>query len=111
MLPVYQDAPLFTSAACIRSNPCKVCPRGEKWIGLSRNGQRYEVLSKDCQTMLFAAEPLCFGAEAKDVAADFYRADFMYKTYSAEQVREILSVLMSGKDTASARKGNLKRRI
>lgn len=111
VLPVYQDAPLFTSAACIRSNPCKVCPRGEKWIGLSRNGQRYEVLSKDCQTMLFAAEPLCFGAEAKDVAADFYRADFMYKTYSAEQVREILSVLMSGKDTASARKGNLKRRI
>ena len=61
--------------------------------------------------MLFAAEPLCFGAEAKDVAADFYRVDFMYKTYSAEQVREILSVLMSGKDTASARKGNLKRRI
>lgn len=111
VLPVYQDAPLFTSAACIRSNPCKVCPRGGKWIGLSRNGQQYEVLSKDCQTMLFAAEPLCFGAEAKDVAADFYRADFMYKTYSAEQVREILSVLMSGKDTASARKGNLKRRI
>ena len=30
---------------------------------------------------------------------------------AAEQVREILSVLMSGKDTASARKGNLKRRI
>lgn len=59
----------------------------------------------------FCCGTAVFWGRGKDVAADFYRADFMYKTYSAEQVREILSVLMSGKDTASARKGNLKRRI
>ena len=108
---VYQDAPLFTSAACIRSNPCKICPRGTKWLKLTRDGQEYDVLSKDCQTMLFAREPLCLGAQMSEVAADFYRADFLYKPYQPQQVREIMSVLKSGKDVPNCRKGNLKRRL
>lgn len=78
-LPVYEDVPLFTSAACIRSNPCKGCVRGEKWMRLNKGGDVYDVLSKDCQTMLFNDKPLCLAAEALKVGADYFRVSFMHK--------------------------------
>ena len=90
---VWGDVPLFTSAACIRSNPCKSCPRGKKWLSLQKDGKRYDVLSKDCQTMLFAAEPLNDLSEARNIPADFYRVDFMYKTYAPEQAAAIWASL------------------
>lgn len=66
---VYQDAALFTSAACIRSNACKDCPRGEKWLKLEKDGQKYQALSKDCQTDAVCRQPLCFAPEAVEIKA------------------------------------------
>ncbi len=94
VLSVYQDVPMFTSAACIRSNPCKICPRDEKWIQLSRDGKKYDILSKNCQTMLFRNTPLYFKKEYKEVRADYYRIDFMYKKYSRDEVLRILNECM-----------------
>lgn len=104
---VYQDAPLFTSAVCIRENDCRICSRKEKWYDLSRDGKKYQALSKDCQIMLFDKNPFCFAAEAKDVKCSYYRADFCYKTYSSEQVAEIMAKLMNFTDVANAAKGNI----
>ncbi|MBO5443554.1 MAG: U32 family peptidase [Alphaproteobacteria bacterium] len=106
---VYQDVPLFTSAACIRSNPCKSCPRGEKWIDLSKSGKAYQALSKNCQTMLFAGEPLCFAREAAAIKADYYRVSFVYKTYSPEQALKIWKKVRSFEDVDGYRKANLER--
>ena len=94
VLPVYQDVPMFTSAACIRSNSCKICSRGEKWMRLTKEGKKYDVLSKNCQTMLFKNAPLCFNKEYKDVNADYYRIDFMYKKYTQDKVLRILKDYM-----------------
>ena len=110
-LVVYQDPALFTSAACIRTNACKDCPRGEKWLSLAKDGQKYLALSKDCQTMLFAEQALCYAAEAAEIHADYYRADFIYKPYQAEQVLQIWEKLRKFEDVANIRKGNMHRRL
>lgn len=106
-LCIYQDAPLFTSAACIRSNPCRECRREEKWSLLNKDGNHYEVLSKDCQTMLFAEKALCFAKEAPGIRVDYYRADFVYKPYSAQKVKEIWEQLQKFQDVENTQKANL----
>lgn len=89
VVDVYGDVPLFTSAACIRSNSCRDCPRGEKWLQLRREGRTYAALSKDCQTMLFDERPYYAGAQVRKTAADFYRVSFVYKPYNAAQAARI----------------------
>lgn len=111
VMVVYQDVPLFTSAACIRNNDCKNCAHGEKRMEMSRNGEKYTALSKDCQIMMFAEKPFCVAAEALSVRADFLRADFCYKKYSPEQVKAIWNKVMNGRDVPLCRKGNAGRRI
>ena len=106
---VYQDAALFTSAACIRSNACKDCPRGEKWLKLEKDGQKYQALSKDCQTMLFAEQPLCFAAEAVEIKVDYYRVDFVYKSYEAAKAAQVWNKVRRFEDVANCRKANLYR--
>lgn len=89
VLDVYADMPLFTSAACIRSNDCKVCPRGAKWLKLRKEGHEYEALSKDCQIMLFDKRPYCISEYAQEIEPAYYRVSFVYKEYSAKQAKDI----------------------
>lgn len=104
---VYQDVPLFTSADCIRSNHCKDCSKGEKWIPMERNGIRYQALSKDCQIMLFNDKPFCAAKEARDIAADFYRVDFCYKKYASEKACRIFNIVKNFEDVADCHKANI----
>lgn len=110
-LVVYQDVPLFTSAGCIRNNACKVCNGAEKWLDLSKDGVKYQALSKNCQLMLFADKPLCLAEEARDLVVDFYRVDFCYKKYSAQRVRDIFYKILSFEDVKDCHKMNLGRHI
>lgn len=110
VMDVYGDMPLFTSAACIRSNPCKSCSHGSKWLALSREGRHYAALSKNCQTMLFDERPYCTIAAAKDIAADFYRVSFLYKHYSVEQATEIWKKMRQFEPLPNAFDGNLQRK-
>lgn len=107
VLPVYQDVPLFISAACIRSNPCKLCPHGEKWIKLERDGKRYDVLSRDCQTTLLSEKAVCFATQAPEIKADFYRVDFIYKKYPAAVAAKIWKTVRNFKDIDKCSKANL----
>ncbi len=107
---VYQDVPLFTSAVCIRDNLCKDCNQKPVWIKLEKDGQKYEALSKDCQLMMFNEKPFCIAKEAKNIRADFYRADFVYKNYTPEEVQDILNKLMRFEDTPNCVKGNMARK-
>lgn len=108
-LNIYQDVPLFTSAGCIRSNPCKICPRGEKRIKLEKGGKTYEAVSRDCQTTVLSEKAFCAGADAAGIKADYYRADFVWKKYSAQRVLAIWQQLRSLKDIPDTSKGNLVR--
>lgn len=107
---VYQDVPLFTSAVCIRETSCKDCDRKSCWIDLGKDGQKYMVLSKECQTMMFACQPFAVATEAQEIRADFYRADFCYKNYLPQQVKKILTGLMNFNDPSGCLKGNLLRK-
>ena len=107
---VYQDVPLFTSAVCIRDNSCKDCNQKPTWIKLEKDGQKYEALSKDCQLMMFNEKAFCMAKEAKNIKADFYRADFVYKNYTPEKVKLIMDRLMHFEDAENCTKGNIIRK-
>ena len=57
--------------------------------------------------MLFDANPYCVAKEAKNVEADFYRASFVYKKYSADDVAAIFEKLQKFEDVSKSCKGNL----
>ncbi len=111
VLPVYQDVPLFTSANCIRSHDCKQCDHQDKWFDLRKDGNKYQALSSHCQLMLFSDKPFCIASEASQVKTDYYRMDFCYKNYTAEQVSAIAKQLMGFEDIANCQKGNFARRV
>lgn len=107
VFPIYCDVPLFSSAVCIRDNSCSQCHKGTCWLELNQDHKIYQVLSQDCQTMVFNANPLCFAKEAPQIKADFYRVDFCYKNYSPEQVAQIFGLISSYKDVIQCNKGNI----
>lgn len=93
MLVVYRNAPLFTSAACIRENDCSRCPKGEKHFFLEKDGRQYEAVSKSCQVMLFDKEPVCIAAETRDLNVAWRRIDLCFRSYTPEQVSDIVRTL------------------
>lgn len=107
---VYQDVPLFTSAVCIRENSCKECSRRPLWMTLAKDGQKFQALSQNCQLMMFAKKPFAAASEAKEIRADFYKADFCYKNYPPAVVKQILEKLMRFENPDGCLQGNLTRR-
>ncbi len=107
---VYQDAPLFTSAVCIRDNNCKDCDRKPQWISLQKDGLTYQALSQNCQLMMFADKAFCAIEQAPKIRADFYRADFCYKKYSPTDVKNIFAKLTNFTAPNNCFSGNLTRR-
>ncbi|MBQ2811331.1 MAG: U32 family peptidase [Alphaproteobacteria bacterium] len=104
---VYQDAPLFISAGCIRDYDCKNCKGGVEIAELKKDGRIYTAISQNCQLMMFNDKPLCFADEAKNVKADFYRMDFCYKKYDAIKVKQIADKLMNFTDINGCVKANI----
>lgn len=107
VLNVYENVALFTSAVCIRSNPCEKCPKGEKWLDLSYNGKKYQALSRNCQTFMFDSEPFVFNEDYLSLKADFYQVCFVYKKYTSQQAADIFYKLKNGQEIKSAQHGNL----
>ena len=110
-LVVYQDTPLFTSASCIRSNPCAQCDHQDKWLDLKKDGVSYQALSSHCQLMLFSRKPYCISSVAQKIRADYYRADFCYKKYTAEQVRQIFDKLKNFEALNNTVSANIERNV
>ena len=108
-LILYEDVPLFTSAVCIRSNPCSQCLKGEKWMSLQRDGRLYNVLSRNCQTYVFDNKPFVFNDAYLNLKPDFYQVDFIYKKYDCDEALLIWKNLRCGKSVLSDMHGNLQR--
>ena len=111
VLPIYSDVPLFISANCIRPHDCKHCKGGVQWFDLSKANQKYDALSVSCQTIVFNQKAFYFGKDFKKINADYVRLDFMYKNYSAEQIKNIFEAAKTGKVLPNTFNGNLQRRI
>lgn len=108
-MAVYQDVPLFISAGCVRTNSCRTCLKDEKWTVITKDNKNYDVLSKNCQTMVFAERALCLASEAKEIKADFYRLDILYKKYTPEKFYEIFEKIRNFADLENSTKVNLSR--
>ena len=108
---IYQDVPLFTSAVCVRSNACQDCLKGKKWFEIKQGKEQYDILSQNCETKVFGRKPLCLAKEAASVPADFYRIDFVDKTYSVERAAYLIKELCQFKDVPNISKGNMFRRL
>ena len=111
VLDIYADMPLFRSAACIRTNECKVCPRGIRWLNLRKEGREYEALSKDCQIMLFDKRPYCLSEYAQAINPAYYRVSFAYKKYTASQAAAIWSKMRKFESLSDSYCGNLARGV
>ena len=77
---------------------------------LTRAGQIYHVWTKNCQTTVFNDKPFYIGKEREQMAADFYRIDFVNRPYTPEQVSEIIQKVRSEENIPSL-SGNLKKEI
>ncbi|MBR2137397.1 MAG: U32 family peptidase [Alphaproteobacteria bacterium] len=105
-LVVSQYVPLFTSVGCIRDNDCSSCPRGELWFNMKRNGRQYNALSRDCQMMVFDAEPLCIAEEAKDLHPDLKQIDLSYGRLTIPEVKNIIKLILSENNVSNCIKAN-----
>ncbi len=103
---MYQDIPLFTSVGCIRDNDCAVCKRGDVWFNIEKNGQKFEALSRDCQMMVFDVKPFCVASDVKSLKPNYFRVDFLYKSYTPEKVKEVFYKMIQFEDVTSCIKGN-----
>ncbi len=110
VMVVYQDVPLFTSAVCLRSNECKDCPRGKKWLTLRKGNVEYQALSENCQIMLFRDEPLCLTEQARDIQPSFFRVDFVHKKYAPREAKEIFEAVTRFQKIEKSFQGNILRK-
>ena len=109
VLTVYQDVPLFQSVNCLTRH-CAVCQKKECRMRLTRNGQIYHVWTKDCQTTVFNDKPFYIGENREKVLADFYRIDFVNRSYTPKEVAEIIQKVRTSENIL-AMAGNLKKEI
>ena len=109
-LIVYQDTPLFISANCIK-NTCKTCDKSMCILPLKNGGQTYFATIQNCQLKLYNEHAFYIGAERSEIAADFFRVDFVNRPYTAEKVCELWSKIKTGEKIASTMPGNIKRSI
>ena len=105
-LIIYKDVPLFTSVGCIRDNDCKHCSHHPEWFDLERQGRRFKAISKNCQMMVFDEKPYCIATEVADLHPDFFRMDFLYRQYTAEEVQKITKNLLTGNNVSDYITGN-----
>ena len=110
-LVVYQDTPLFISANCIRSHSCSQCDHADKWFNMKKDGVSYLGLSSHCQFMLFNQKAFSISEVAQKIHPDFYRADFCYKKYSAQQVAELMQKLRCFEVLKNTVSANVERNI
>lgn len=102
---VYQDTPLCISEVCLGSarntctRNCAVCPDNQSEIILSSKSTPDLIALQDrARTVLLSRNPLSFSGrleELKASGAGCLRADFAWRRYSPEEIRDIWARLRS----------------
>jgi U32 family peptidase len=114
---VYQDTPLFIAESCVHAISEKGCPGRAKCDFraldmVSSHGDEVIAVDRRCRTVVVNRQPFCIASRLKDLAgagAVSLRADFVYRPYSPDQVRNLWRALRSGKNLPSGHLGNFDR--
>lgn len=108
---VYQDPVLFISANCVRQNDCATCNRQTLRAEISNGKNKYEMISKECETVVIPQTPLCWSTSLNDFQAGIYRVDFCRKNYTPSSVRQIFEYVRAGKAVKNTSLFNLKKQF
>ena len=66
----------------------------------------YEVLSRNCLTRMWDREAFYARAALQKLRLPFYRIDFIYKEYSADEAAEIWQKVRAGEEIPGCCEGN-----
>jgi putative protease len=110
----YQDTPLFISEACTRPRRKHGCDGAERCAdGMaevqSSRGQSVLVVTRDCRTFVLSKRPFCLAGripQLREAGAMSLRADFMYRAYTAAQVRALWRDLRAGRPVPESHVAN-----
>ncbi len=111
----YQDTPLFISEACAGAS-CACDGRKDVCVESmdlkSSFGDHVLAFNRRCRTVLINSRPFCLAPRFKDLnqaGAVRLRADFLFRPYTPEQVREIWRNLRAGRIIPGTHLGNIDR--
>jgi hypothetical protein len=94
---VYQDTPQFIAESCAYANLIGGCPgkancRFESMEMTSSHGERVTAIDYHCRTIVLNQGPFSLSTrlpQLADAGAVLLRADFIYRNYETQQVRDI----------------------
>ena len=117
VVAAYQDTPLFISEACVGAGVQGGCA-GRKDLCVetmdlqSSFGDRVLALNRRCRTVVVNRRPFCLASRFAELAragATRLRADFLFRSYTPEQVRDIWRRLRAGDTIAGTQLANIDR--
>jgi hypothetical protein len=116
---VYQDTPQFLAESCAYANLIGGCPgkancKFESMEMVSSHGEKVTALDYHCRTIVLNQGPFCLSehlAELRRAGAASLRADFIYRKYTAEQVRDLWRLIRAGRPVPGGHAANFERGI
>jgi putative protease len=116
---VHQDTPQFLAESCAYANLIGGCPgkancRFESMEMVSSHGERVTALDYHCRTIVLNQGPFCISNRLGDLAragARNLRADFIYRKYDPESVRDRWRLVRAGKAVHGGLSANFDRGI
>ena len=116
---VYQDTPLFLAESCAYANLIGGCPgkancKFESMEMVSSFGERVTALDYHCRTIVINDGAFCLSEHLPDLArahAISLRADFVYRSYDAKDVRDRWRLLRTGRPIPGGHAANIGRGV
>ena len=119
VLIVYQDTPQFLAESCAYANLIGGCPgkancRFESMEMVSSHGERVTAIDYHCRTIVLNQGPFCLSPRLPELAqagAISLRADFLYRQYTPEMVRDRWRLVRAGRPVPGGHAANFDRGI
>jgi putative protease len=114
VLIVHQDTPQFLAESCAYANLIGGCPgkancRFESMEMVSSHGERVTALDYHCRTIVLNQEPFCLSPRLGELAkagVRSLRADFVYRNYDPQVVRDRWRLLRAGRVVPGTQSAN-----
>jgi putative protease len=111
---VYQDTPLFTSESCVHANMLGHCPGKAKcdfkqMEMTGPDGKKYLAVDRWCRSIILNDQAFSWSKRVRDLeklGAHRFRLDFVYRTYTPEQIQQICEQVMNAETVAQTHEGN-----
>jgi putative protease len=119
VLIVYQDTPLFLAESCAYANLIGGCPgkancRFESMEMVSSHGESVTALDYHCRTIVLNQGPFCLSPRLPELAkagAVSLRADFVYRPYQPQEVRDRWRRVRAGRPVPGGHAANCDRGV